>query len=49
MYDKEQKENHITLKVIEHGKETYTINGKSNKTDKISYYEFQSLLKQKKN
>ena len=36
MYDKEQKENHITLKVIEHGKETYTINGKSNKTDKIS-------------
>ena len=44
MYDKEQKENHITLKVIEHGKETYTINGKSNKTDKISYYEFQSLF-----
>ena len=44
MYDKEQKENHITLKVIEHSKETYTINGKSNKTDKISYYEFQSLF-----
>ena len=44
MYDKEQKENHITLKVIEHGKETYTINGKSKKTDKISYYEFQSLF-----
>ena len=44
MYDKEQKENHITLKVIEHGKETYTINGKNNKTDKISYYEFQSLF-----
>ena len=44
MYDKEQKENHITLKVIEHSKETYTINGKSKKTDKISYYEFQSLF-----
>ena len=44
MYDKEQKENHITLKVIEHGKETYTINGKSKKTDKISNYEFQSLF-----
>lgn len=34
MYDKEQKENHITLKVIEHSK----------KTDKISNYEFQSLF-----
>lgn len=44
MYDKEQKENHIALKVIEHSEETYTINGKSNKTDKISYYEFQSLF-----